>query len=102
MKYVCVGACCLAVICAPSAWAAAPALQTGVPIQDGGSDLMVSSHAAPEVAYWNNSGKKDLIVGEFTGGKVKLFLNTGSDAAPAFSGGSFIQSSGTDIQVSYG
>ena len=38
------------------------------------------------MADWNGDGKKDLIVGHFMGkdGNVKLFINSGTDAAPVF------------------
>ena len=95
-------ACCLALCLARPASAAAPSLQAGVFVQDGGAPLSVEYHAAPEVVDWDNDGRKDLVVGQFVSGRIHLFLNTGTDAAPAFSGSSFIQSSGSPIQVSYG
>lgn len=39
---------------------------------------------------WNNDGRKDLITGE-RDGYIRIYLNTGSDAAPAFSGFSYLQ-----------
>jgi len=43
--------------------------------------------AAPRVVDWNNDGKKDLITGD-RNGYIYVFLNTGTDAAPVFSGSS--------------
>jgi hypothetical protein len=57
-------------------------LDAAVIIQDGGSDLDVGSYSAPESCDWNNDGKKDLIAGHF-GTTLKLYLNGGTDAAPA-------------------
>jgi len=41
--------------------------------------------AGPRVVDWNNDGKKDLVTGERYG-YIYVFLNTGTDAAPVFSG----------------
>ena len=79
-----------------------PNLQSGVYIQDGGSPLAVETMSAPTVVDWNNNGKKDLVVGQFTSGKIKAFLNQGTDEAPVFNGGFFVQSEGIDITTSYG
>jgi len=82
--------------------AATPVLRSGVYVSDGGSPLSVSVMSAPTVADWNNDGKKDLVVGHFTYGKISLFLNQNTDDEPVFNGGSYIQSGGADITTSYG
>jgi len=79
-----------------------PVLDAGVYIQDGVRDLSVITYSAPEVHDWNNDGKKDLLVGEYANGnpgKIKLFLNQGTDVAPVFDGGSFIQIRGVNLSV---
>jgi hypothetical protein len=49
---------------------------------------------------WDSNGKKDLVVGEsYNGGRVRVYSNTGSDSAPAFSSHSFVQVGGSDFQV---
>jgi len=54
------------------------------------------------VVYWDADVRKDLLVGEAYG-KIKLFLNIGTDAEPTFDGGTFLQvgptGSKTDIDV---
>ncbi len=50
-------------------------------------NIDVGLRAAPIVYDWNNDGKKDLIVGSESG-NIKLFLNTGENNAPVFSGSS--------------
>ena len=82
--------------------AAAPTLNSGTRIQAGGSNIDVGSHAKPTVADWTNDGKKDLILGQFTNGKIRNYLNTGSASSPAFSGHSFVKSGGVDITMGYG
>ena len=42
------------------------------------------------MVYWDADGLKDLLVGQ-ADGKVRLFLNVGTEADPAFDGGTFLQ-----------
>lgn len=76
-------------------------LTEGVYIQNEGVPLSVDRHSAPTVVDWNNDGRKDLLVGEFSG-HIWLFLNVGTDAAPVFSGGSMVTADGVPIRISYG
>ncbi len=39
---------------------------------------------------WNNDGKKDLVTGEREG-YVRIYLNTGTDSSPSFSGFTYLQ-----------
>ena len=68
-------------------------------INAGGSpiDLIFPS---PCVYDWDGDGKKDLIVGHFSSGKVNLYLNTGTNDAPVLGSSSFLQAGGADISVS--
>lgn len=54
------------------------------------------------MVYWDADARKDLLVGQ-ADGKIKLFLNVGTDAEPTFDGGTFLQvgepGSKTDISV---
>lgn len=45
---------------------------------------------------WNEDNKKDLLVGEWDG-HIRIYLNTGSDAAPVFSGYTYLQVGGADF-----
>ena len=80
----------------PSAWAgwlallcagAAPGqdtLEAPEALQAGGKTIDVEiGHAAPFVCDWNGDGKRDLLVGQFGGGKLAIHENTGSAAEPA-------------------
>jgi hypothetical protein len=49
---------------------------------------------------WDNDGRKDLITGERSG-RIKIYLNTGTDAKPAFSGFSYLQLSGSNFDCGY-
>jgi hypothetical protein len=58
-------------------------------IQANGSDIIVNYNSFPFVVDWNDDGKKDLILGEQSPqtpntGNVRIYLNEGTNAAPAF------------------
>jgi hypothetical protein len=79
-----------------------PELDEGVYIQSGGGPLEVSSYSAPSVMDWDNDGRKDLLVGQFSNGNIWLFLNQGTDARPTFGSGQKVQAGGVNITTSYG
>lgn len=73
-------------------------LSYGGLIQAGGTPIDVGFGTQLFVLDWNNDNKKDIITGDTTG-KVRLYLNIGTNASPSFSGFSFIQFNGVDISV---
>ena len=82
-------------------------LQPGVRLTVGDKildDDMGIGHLVPTVADWNGDGRKDLIVGAFTGnpGNVRLYLNTGTDAEPRFTGFTCLEAGGKPIRLSGG
>jgi hypothetical protein len=62
--------------------------------QAAGSDLAVTASGClgvfPRVVYWDADARKDLLAGE-AAGKVRLFTNTGTDGAPVFDAGAYLQ-----------
>jgi sugar lactone lactonase YvrE len=60
--------------------------------------LPVLPGASPFVADWDNDGRKDLLVG-VADGTVKLFLNTGTESAPAFGAGQDLMAGGGILNV---
>lgn len=44
---------------------------------------------------WNNDGKKDLLTGE-NSGNIRIYLNTNTDADPAFNGFTYLQLAGVN------
>lgn len=63
--------------------------------------LPVMAGAVPFVADWNNDGRKDLLVG-MADGSVKLFLNSGVDAAPVFASSQDLAADGSVLNVGAG
>jgi hypothetical protein len=71
-------------------------------VNDAGVPIDVGYYGAPTMYDWNHDGAKDLILGQFDYGKIRLYLNLGPDTAPDFNGYTFFQSSGEDITLPYG
>jgi hypothetical protein len=55
------------------------------------------------MVYWDSDGRKDLLVGR-SDGTVSIYLNTGTDSAPVFDGGTGLQfgSSGSKGNIDVG
>jgi hypothetical protein len=51
---------------------------------DGQPIVVERNHAAPFVYDFNGDGVKDLLVGQFLGGKLRIYQNTGTNEAPVF------------------
>jgi hypothetical protein len=47
-------------------------------------DVERSGHAAPCVGDLDGDGKPDLLVGQYDGGKLRVYRNTGTARAPKF------------------
>ncbi len=78
-----------------------PELAEGVYIQSGSRPLAVNYYTAPSVIDWNNDGKKDLLIGQFSNGNIWLFLNQGTDAQPVFGTGQKLRVGASDITTTY-
>jgi len=59
-------------------------------------DIDVGDHSVPSLADWNNDNLKDLIIGG-KNGKVRVYLNEGTESNPGFSDYFYAQSNGTDL-----
>jgi hypothetical protein len=71
-------------------------------LQSSGSDIVVSGYSVPSMADWNSDGLRDLVVGEGGGGfdgRVRVYLNLGTAASPAFADEIYAQSDGVDLIV---
>jgi len=89
-----------------AAWAASPQMRPGVKIMGGNEPLDDHrlGHFVPAVADFNGDGKKDLIIGMFTGepGNVWICLNVGTDAEPKFDKPKYLEAGGQPIKLSGG
>lgn len=59
-------------------------------------------HAAPAWFDMDADGKKDLVVGQFEGGKARIYTNIGEKGAPKFGEFQWLSAGGGAAQVSYG
>jgi hypothetical protein len=70
-------------------------------VQAAGQDLVVDGYSVPCYVDWDNDGLPDLVVGEgadgYPTGKVRVYLNVGSRAEPAFDTYFHVQSEGVDL-----
>jgi hypothetical protein len=74
-----------------------------VQICDGSEPINVTQgYAAPFVCDFNHDGLKDLLVGQFGGGKLRFYPNRGTNAQPMFRGFEYVQVNRKDITVPYG
>jgi len=94
----------LAAVCllAPLALGVTPIFNGPEFVKDAGVPIDVGYYGAPTVTDWNNDGAKDLIVGQFDQGKIRLYQNQGPDTAPDFNGFTYYKSGGVDITLPYG
>ena len=89
----------LGLLCA----AASAALQDGVKLQADGKDIDVKiGHLVPSAVDFNGDGNKDLIVGQFSGGKIRLYLNQGTDSKPVFKDSVFLEAGAKPINLAAG
>lgn len=80
-----------------------PELAEPISILAAGEPISVDvGHAAPYVYDYNKDGLKDLIVGQFGGGKARIYLNRGTDAEPVFDGFTYLQAAGEDAATNPG
>lgn len=71
-------------------------------VQAGGIDIVVPGYSVPSFEDWNNDGVKDLIVGEGGGtspGRVRVYLNVGTESEPRFADFFYAQADGRDLTV---
>jgi hypothetical protein len=90
-------------VAAPAGAEGAPQLEEGVKIEakDGPIEIPVG-HLVPAVFDWDHDGKKDLILGQFKGGKIRLYRNAGSDEKPVFKDFEVLKAGGKEISVPAG
>jgi hypothetical protein len=81
---------------------AIPSFDAPRAIQAAGADLKVDGYSVPSLTDWNNDGLADLVVGEKTTagtGKVRVYLNSGTNADPVYGAFEFAQGADGDLSV---
>ena len=80
-----------------------PLFKAPVKLECAGEPIDVTTgHAAPHVTDWNGDGKPDLLVGQFGGGKLRLYPNTGTAPEPAYSSFEYVRAGGAEATVPSG
>lgn len=57
------------------------------------------SHADPCFSDWNGDGLPDLLVGDFAGGSIRYFENTGTMSRPKLDDMGYLKADGKRIRV---
>ena len=72
-------------------------------VQAGGVNIAVPGYSVPSFIYWDGDNLKDLVIGEggggVTEGKVRVYLNVGSEFDPQFADYFYVQSGVSDLIV---
>jgi len=79
-----------------------PAFGEGTALLCAGNPIDVGTYSDPLVVDWNEDSLKDLIVGQFSEGapdegKIRIYLNEGTNPAPVFTAWTYMQADGSDI-----
>ena len=78
----------------------APRLAPAAKVLAGREPIDVDvGHATPNVVDWNGDGKPDLLVGQFGGGKLRVYLNRGTKTEPRFGDFQWVQAGRRDATV---
>lgn len=65
-------------------------------VQADGNDIAVGTYSVPSFVDWDNDDVKDLLIGA-KDGKVRVFINVGTESNPQFSTSFYAQSDGMDL-----
>lgn len=69
----------------------------------GGKPIKLNvGHSAPILADYDGDGKKDLLVGEFGGGGIRIYTNVGTSQEPKFDKFTMFEAGGKTVSVDFG
>jgi hypothetical protein len=71
-------------------------------VRDAGVPIDVGYYGAPVMSDWDGDGAKDMVLGQFTSGYIRLYHNIGPDTAPEFNGFEYFYASGSQITLPSG
>lgn len=81
----------------------APDLAAPFALTANGKPISVDiGHAAPFIVDWDGDGKRDLLVGQFGGGSLRIYSNIGTQEKPRFGAFKMLQSGGKTASVDFG
>jgi len=69
-------------------------------VKTAGQDIVVPGYSVPSFEDWNGDHLNDLIIGEGGGtvpGKVRVYLNVGTESDPCFADFFYVQANGEDL-----
>lgn len=69
---------------------------------DGGIIHSGNRGAVPDALDWNGDGKKDLLIGTYTGGNISYYQNHGTNENPQFQDRVLLEADGQAISLTYG
>ena len=75
-------------------YGAVPGLDDGVDI-----GIDVGARSSPTFADWDSNPGKDMVCGQVSGGRIRLYPNIGTIGNPLFSNSSYLQAKGNDIRL---
>ncbi len=84
-------------------WAAPVEFQFVGPVLDAyGKPIDVGTYAAPLLVDWDGDGLEDLIAGQFEGGQIRFYPNSGAPGDPSFDEFQYLRDGGSLLSVPYG
>ena len=98
----------LAILClCGAAWGAGalPTSKLAAPVRIAAGSGFIDAdigHSDPLMIDWNSDGKRDLLVGQFGEGKLRIYLNIGTDTDPKFDKYEFLKAGTADVSVPSG
>lgn len=79
-----------------------PTFDSSFFVKSDGKKIDAGYYGSPCMADWNGDGKKDMLLGIFSGGNIRFYENTGSNVSPSFSGFSTLRAGGKVLALPYG